>query len=125
MDEIKLYVHTATIRKYFEYFLWRNGIMEVTTIDVKYKRSLKSDPNYIDFQGFLQAMNFLQSTDISGDPNIPDLRTTMYWEAGHWLENKSTIVFPLSDDTGKFLYQFMAISESGETVTKQGTLVVR
>ncbi len=126
IDEIKLYVRTNTIKKYFEYFLWRNGILEVITKDIKYLRSLKSDPNYVDFEGFIPEMNFLESLNGTDDPDIPDFRTTLFWETGKIEEGKSLdISFPLSDDTGRFVYYLLSVSGSGEVVTRKGEFEVR
>jgi hypothetical protein len=123
IDEIKLYVHTNTIRNYFEYFLWRNGILEVKTKDVKYLRSLKTDPNYVDFTGFLPEMRFLE-TVINIDPELPDFRTTVFWQTGIWGLSFQDRSFPLSDDTGRFTYHLLAINGSGEIIRKEGEFEV-
>ena len=126
IDEIRLYVRTNTIKKYFEYFLWRNGILEVITRDIKYLRSLKSDPNYVDFAGFIPEMNFLESLNGTDDPHIPDFRTTLFWETGKKREGESLdISFPLSDDTGRFVYHLLAVSGTGEVIRRKGEFEVR
>ena len=126
IDEIKLYVRTNTIKKYFEYFLWRNGILEVITKDIKYLRSLKSDPNYVDFEGFIPEMNFLESLNGTDDPDILDVRTTLFWETGKIEEGKSLDIYlPLYDDTASFVYYLLSVSGSGEVVTSKGEFEVR
>ncbi len=126
IEEIRLYVRTGTIKKYFEYFLWRNGIMEVKTKDIKYLRSLKNDPNYVDFSGFIPEKDFPGSLSGVRNPGVPDFRTTMYWETGIKEEGQSLdISFPLSDDTGGFVYHLLVISESGEVIRRKGRFEVR
>lgn len=125
ISEIKLYVHTNTIRKYFEYFLWRNGIMEVKTKDVKYLRSLKEDPNYADFRGFLPEKDFMGSQVQLKNEEMPDLRTTMIWDAGKWSSASINKIFTLSDDTGEFIYQLIMVSPEGEVISRQGELEIR
>ena len=100
--------------------------MEVITRDIKYLRSLKSDPNYVDFAGFIPEMNFLESLNGTDDPHIPDFRTTLFWETGKKGEGESLdISFPLSDDTGRFVYHLLAVSGTGEVIRRKGEFEVR
>jgi hypothetical protein len=124
IDEIRLYVDTNTIKDHFEYFLWRNGILEVKTNDIRYLRNLKSDPNSTDFMGFLPEMKFVESLGISPNSNDPDFRTTMYWDSGKWSDNYEGF-FTLSDDTGRFIYEVIEISASGEIMRREGEFEIR
>ena len=125
IEEISLYVDTNTIRKHFEFFLWRNGILEVKTKDIKYLRSLKSDPNYVDFSGLQPRWGFYQSLIKSTDTNAPDFRTTMYWESGTFDSESGEITFILSDDTGRYVYNFLAVSSSGEILRRKGEFEIK
>lgn len=124
IEVIRLYVDTNTIRNHFEYFLWRNGILEVNTNDIKYLRNLKSDPNYTDFIGFLPAKSFIESLELSLNTSDPDFRTTMYWGAGRWSDD-SKGSFVLSDDTGRYIYEYIEISSSGELMVREGEIEIR
>ena len=102
--EVRLYSKTTTLEKYFQGFMFRSGIMEITTRDVKYVRELKASPNVIEIEGFSPPANFHEMLNPTGDKLIPDLRGTTYWSPEVYTDSlgNGQITIPLSDDTGNF-----------------------
>ena len=52
IEEVKLYFRSSTLEKYFQGFMLRSGVIEVTTREVKYVRELKNSPNVVEIEGF-------------------------------------------------------------------------
>ncbi len=113
--EVRLFTKTSTIRTYFEPFMWRNGIMEIITRDVKYNRKLKKNLNVVEMEGFTLPRNFKNTLSSSKNKTTPDLRGVMYWSPNVLTNKKSEaqITIPLSDDTGKFAIVVMGTTDSG------------
>ncbi len=125
--EVRLFNKTSTIRTYFEPFMWRNGIMEVNTRDVKYNRKLKKNPNVVAIEGFTLPQNFNNTFTLFQDKTTPDLRGVMYWSP-NVLTNKdgsAHISIPLSDDTGQFTIIVMGTVNFNDLVTGYSTFEIK
>ncbi len=125
--EVRLYSKTSTIREYFERFVWRNGVMEIITRDVKYTRELKNNPNVVEIDGFTLPQNFNSTLTLSQSRATPDLRGVIYWSPNVLTnkQGKGQITIPLSDDTGKFAIVVMGTADSQKPVKGYGTFEIK
>lgn len=125
--EVRLYTKPSTINKYFERFMWRNGIMEIVTRDVKYTRKLKNNPNVVEIEGFSNQRKFSNSLYLSKSLEIPDLRGVMYWSPNVLVDETglAKITVPLSDDTGKFAIVVVGTTNFHDVVTGFNTFEVK
>ena len=125
--EVRLFTKTSTIRTYFEPFMWRNGIMEVITRDVKYSRKLKRNPNVVEIEGFSMQQNFKSTYTLSENEATPDLRGVMYWSPNVFTNEKgeAQITIPLSDDTGKFAIVVVGTTNFHDLLTGFDTFEIK
>ncbi len=125
--EVRLYSKTSTVREYFERFMWRNGVMEIITRDVKYSRELKNKPNVVEIDGFSLPQNFDSTLTLSESKATPDLRGVIYWSPNVLTNEQGTgqITIPLSDDTGKFAIVVMGTTNFHKPVTGYSTFEIK
>lgn len=109
VETISLYTNSTTIWNHFEPFMLRNGIMEITTRDVKYARQIRNQQNVAMIPGIrTPTMETLHK-------DRPSVRSVLYW---HTFRKPGTreLRIPLPDNTGQFLI-FVQGTDSSETVT--------
>jgi len=125
--EVRLFTKTSTIMEYFERFMWRNGVMEIITRDVKYSRKLRSNPNVVELEGFSINQNFNTTFTLSENKRTPDLRGVMYWSPNVLTNEKgqAQVTIPLSDDTGKFAIVVMGSTSIHDLVTGYTTFEIK
>ncbi len=125
--EIRLFTKTSTIKSYFEPFMWRNGILEIITRDVKYNRKLKNNPNVVEMEGFTIPQNFSSAIPLPQNNTTPDFRGVMYWSPNVFTDEngQARITIPLSDDTGKFAIRVMGTINSQTIVRGFATFEIK
>ena len=125
--EVRLYSKTSTIREYFKHFMWRSGVMEIITRDVKYTRKLKNNPNVAEIDGFSSPQEFSSILILPESKSIPDLRGVIYWSPNVYIndQGQGQIAIPLSDDTGKFSIVMMGTNNLHQAVTGYSTFEIK
>jgi len=125
--EIRLFTKTSTIKSYFEPFMWRNGILEIITRDVKYNRKLKNNPNVVEMEGFTIPQNFSSAIPLPQNNTTPDFRGVMYWSPNVFTDEngEARITIPLSDDTGKFAIRITGTTNSQTIVMGFATFEIK
>jgi len=113
--QVNLYTKTSTIKKYFEHFLWRNGVIEVITTDVKYRRQFSDEPNVIVLKGYSQSPDFFGTLPVATQ-DLPDVRGVIFWMAHLDVETdkKLSLRIPHSNESGNFTIRVVGISADGE-----------
>lgn len=127
ITEVRLYSKTSTIREYFKHFIWRSGVVEIITRDVKHARELKNRSNVVEIEGFTRPQDFNSTLTISESKITPDLRGVIYWSP-YVLTNDQglgQITIPLSDDTGTFAVVIMGTANQQKPVTGYTTFKVK
>ncbi len=81
----------------------------------------------IDYEGLqLQREFYIPKSTATEENKVPDMRTTLFWTPNFLLktENKSSIVFPASEQKGTFWVVLEGIGQKGEPIFATTTFTV-
>lgn len=127
IEEIRLYSRTSTMERFFQGFMFRSGVMEVITRDVKYVRELRNSPNVVEIEGFALPKDFHDTITLPKDQTTPDLRGVMYWSPNVFTNEQGAgqITVPLSDDTGEYAIVIIGMNNLGQPLTGYYTFEIQ
>ena len=125
--ELRLYSKTSTVKENFEHFMWRGGVIEIITREVKYARRLRNNPNVAEIEGFSIKQNFNNTISLQESRTTPDLRGAIYWSSNVNTneQGEGRLTVPLSDDTGKFTVVVMGTVNFRQPISGNYTFEVK
>lgn len=93
-----------------------DGIFSIETVEGNYGKFNDLGQMIFDFSGY--ADNYAY-TNAKPDPNVPDFRSTYYWNPHVRLEDKPiTLSFPTSNEPGIYVVDIQGINEKGQTIVE-------
>ncbi len=94
-----------------------DGILSVETEEGNYGKMNNLGQMMFDFSGY--ADNYIHN-QVRPGRNIPDFRSTYYWNPSVYLSSKPiTLSFPTSDEPGTYMVDIQGVNEKGQTIAER------